>query len=135
MSEGKRKAGFFAKLVGTIGYGLVLSTAAYFYLGNTFLGIEVSFAHFLLVGFCWPVVWALFWLARLITPMPFELVPRLFELFLVGPGHLAAWILFGKRSGDSEEEAKPAAAPAAAEAPAPTAPAPAPAPPPAPPPE
>jgi hypothetical protein len=131
VSEGKRKAGFFAKLIGTMGYGLLLSVSAYFYFGNTFLGIEVSFAHFLLVGFCWPLLWALFWLIRLVTPMPFELLPRFFELFLVGPGHLAAWILFGKRQGeDSSEDAAPAPA---AEAP-PAAPAPTPAPPAEPPP-
>ncbi len=110
MSEGKRKAGFFAKLVGTVGYGLLLATIAYFYLGESFVGVQKPpFATFLLVGLCWPVVWALFWMVRVVTPMPFELLPRLFELVLVGPGHLVAWIVFGKRQSDEAEAAAPAA--------------------------
>ena len=118
MSEGKRKAGFFAKLVGTVGYGLLLATIAYFYLGESFVGVQKPpFATFLLVGLCWPVVWALFWMVRVVTPMPFELLPRLFELVLVGPGHLVAWIVFGKRQSD--EAVAEAAAPAAEAAPAP----------------
>jgi len=133
VSEGKRKAGFFAKLVGTVGYGLLLATIAYFYLGESFIGIQKPpFATFLLVGLCWPLVWALFWVIRVVTPMPFELLPRLFELILVGPGHLAAWIVFGKRESEEAASAAPAAEAAPAD-PAPAAPAtpPAPAEPPA----
>lgn len=118
MSEGKRKAGFFAKLAGTMGYGLLLATAAYFYLGESFLGVQKPpFATFLLIGLAWPAVWGVFWGIRVVTPMPFELLPILFECVLVGPGHLAAWIVFGKRQTEDEAKAAPsteAAAPAPA---------------------
>lgn len=95
---GKRKAGFFAKLVATMAWGLVIGVGLRFYLPESFLGVErPPLATFFLIGLGWPLLWLLFWGIRVITPMPFELVPRLFELILVGPGHLAAWILFGKR--------------------------------------
>jgi len=117
VSEGKRKAGFFAKLAGTVGYGLLLATIAYFYLGESFIGIQKPpFATFLLVGLCWPLVWALFWMVRVVTPMPFELLPRLFELILVGPGHLVAWLVFGKRQAEEPAATAPPAAEAQATA-------------------
>ena len=109
MSEGGRKAGFFAKLIGTIGWGLVLALGARAYLGESFLGVQVSIATYLAIGLCWPVVWGAFRLTRLLIPMPFELVPRFFELILVGPGHFAAWVLFGKKTepGEPSSEGKP----------------------------
>ncbi|MBL4845808.1 MAG: hypothetical protein JKY65_09795 [Planctomycetes bacterium] len=128
MSEGKRKAGFFAKLIGTVAWGLVLALVARVYLGESFLGIQVSIATYLMVGLCWPVVWGLFWLARVITPMPFELLPRFFELILVGPGHLVAYVLFGTRPEKDEPSKDAKDSPAKAEAaPPPPAEAPAPA--------
>lgn len=101
----KRKAGFVPKLIGTVAWGLVLGVAAYFWLPASFLGIEKPpLATFFLIGLGWPLVWLMFWLLRVALPRPFEYLPRLIELFLVGPGHLAAWVAFGKT-----EDAKPAA--------------------------
>jgi len=114
--EGKRKVGFLGKVAGTAAWGLVISLATYFSLGETILpGFKTpDFVFFLLVGLCWPVVWALTTLARVLLPMPLELGPLLFELVLVKPGHLLAWIVFGKRGeGDDEEQKEPAAEKAA----------------------
>ena len=108
MSEpkGKRKAGFFAKLLATSVWGMLLGVAGYFSLADSFIGIQKPpLATFLLIGACWPVVWGFFTVCRVLLPMPFELGPRLFELILVGPGHLMAWVAFGKPSKD-EPEAK-----------------------------
>ncbi|MGE0712815.1 MAG: hypothetical protein AB7N76_34320 [Planctomycetota bacterium] len=102
-AKGKRKAGFFAKLVGTSLWGIALAVAAWGSLADSFIGIQKPpLATFLLIGACWPVVWAFFTLCRFLLPMPFELGPRLFELILVGPGHLLAWIFLGKPGAEEE---------------------------------
>lgn len=110
-STGKRKAGFFPKLIGTVGWGLILSVVAYFWLPASFLGIDKPpLATFFLIGLGWPAVWLVFFGLRVLLPRPFEYLPRLIELFLVGPGHLAAWIVFGKTEGakpESKPEPKP----------------------------
>ena len=111
--EGKRKVGFLGKVAGTAAWGLVLSVATYFSLDETILpGFKPpEFHFFLLLGLCWPLVWALTTLARVLLPMPLELGPLLFELLLVKPGHLLAWLVFGKRGG--EGKSAPAAKPEA----------------------
>ncbi|HBP16937.1 MAG TPA: hypothetical protein DEA08_03955 [Planctomycetes bacterium] len=124
--KGKRKAGFLSKVLGVAAWGLVISLATYFSLDDTILpGFKTpDFVFFLLVGVCWPVLWALTTLARVLLPMPFELGPILFELVLVKPGHLLAWVVFGKRSDEADEDEQPKAKPE--EAPKPTSDAPAP---------
>ena len=111
--EGKRKVGFLGKVAGTAAWGLVLSVATYCSLDETILpGFKTpEFHFFLLLGLCLPLVWALTTLARVLLPMPLELGPLLFELLLVKPGHLLAWLVFGKRGG--EGKSAPAAKPEA----------------------
>ena len=123
--KGKRKAGFLSKVLGVAAWGLVISLATYFSLDDTILpGFKTpDFVFFLLVGVCWPVLWALTTLARVLLPMPFELGPILFELVLVKPGHLIAWLVFGKRSDDEEGDETPKAKPEEAPKPASDAPA------------
>jgi hypothetical protein len=107
--EGKRKAGFFPKLLGTVVWGTILMVALRFNLPESVVGIErPPLATFFLFGACWPLVWGLFAMLRLFLPMPFELAPRFVELLLVSPGHLMAWVVFGKPSLEEDDAKKDA---------------------------
>ena len=96
----KRKAGIFAKTLGTSVWGVVLLMTCYFMLPKEAFWLPESIAKdmglFFTVGLCWPVVWLGIWLTKVILPMPLELAPRFVGLILLGPGHLLAWAVLGR---------------------------------------